>query len=854
MSKLGGLEWPDYNDPQFYTKINENLDMYKIPESLKKKTDEELCNFDPTKFKMQPQQKVGAVYIAPNTPYKRFLIVNKPGSGKTCESIAIAEGFIRHDYHILVSVPRPLMENFYNELTTRCAQSVYLKGEDELDDVVKGSDQHIRIMDAAKIKIKKRYTVETHQTFIKNWHAGVYTSGSNANRKFVIIVDEIHKLISDSSNIYQDYLALTNQLEGTEHRFIGLTGTPQNDRYIQFALLSNLFLPKKLKFDTDTFLKNYILKETIALAEGAGKKENRYSFTNIDDIKYRLKGLVGYYHSLRNKGYPTVKKYLIECEMSIKQTNAFLRQAEIEFKIKDAPPVNKDDERERSVAFYGTRSISSFIPFEDYSDIKEIKEHSIKMLNCLKIMKKAFTNKKLPGYIYDPYIELGVEYIAKVLTFFGYSQITIQDRKVHIPNNNKPKFIVLQGDTKPNLAKWAANVYRSKENIGGKKLAWILGTKTMGLGLNLGGTRTEIIYSLDWNWPNMNQIMDRGYRFCGSAFLPKKDRTIDVFFLEAIPDKKSGFVISSDKYMRKVSDFKKVLSDEAEKIFHEVSIDCNIFSWANRNDEMGIVCYDGSPPETIIDNFIKADSHTKVHKPTPPCVTTIRINSSGIVETSYIKMLAYIRYKIGGGTSENLFAFIMTSNANTKGWVTIIRARLAEDLEFSVDDDDILEFKIDEKVINNSVKVLFIKEAGKPRIIKKGETDVEFEEMGHGELKGSGGGESKAAQGCPKERRVDKDGNCSVKYPYKRKNKQGYECCYAKAEGTGEDGSGPGGRAHIKNNRLYFGRKMCDGYKKNEIISMGIAQNLLPEGAKGTADELCNTIKANVKSNTFYFK
>ena len=857
MSKLSELEWPDYNDPDFYAKINENLDRYKIPESLKKKTDEELCSFDPTKFKMQPQQEAGSAYMSPDTPYKRFLIVNKPGSGKTCESIAIAEGFIKKDYHILVSVPRPLMDNYYSELTTRCAKSVYLKSKDELDNVERGSEQHIRILNAAKIKIREKYTIETHQTFIKNWHAGVYTLGENANRKFVIIIDEIHKLISDSSKIYQDYLALSNQLEGTEHRLIGLTGTPQNDIPLQFALLSNLFLPNESKFDIKFFMRNYINKEKIVLEEGGGNEEIRYSFKNTDDIKYRLRGKVGYYHSLRNKGYPTVKKYLINCEMSGRQTNAFLRKAETEFRVEEKR-TKKAEGEEGAVAFFGTRSISSFIPFDDYSDIKKIKEHSIKMLNCLKIMKKAFTNKKLPGYIYDPYIELGVEFIGKVMEHFGYSQVTIVKNKVHVPNNRKPKFVILQGDTQPSLSRWAANVYRSKENIGGKKLAWILGTKVMGLGLNLGGTRTEIMYSIDWNWPNMNQIMDRGYRFCGSSFLPKKDRTIDIFFLEAVPGKKSGAVISIDKYMRSIADFKRVLSDGAEKIFHEVSVDCNIFSWANKNDELGVTCYDGAPPETIIDNSGAAAGSIEVHIPTPPYVSTIRIiygpgeldYDLQVDEEAYAKMFAYMKYKIGSDI-EIAKAFVIEIKENTLNWAKKVRTRLLEDLSIP-DTNEVLEIKLNDKRGNNNMRIFFIKAEKKERVINEEESDAVFMDMDEASFRGlkTAKKTGKATPGCPKHRRVDEKGDCPPEFPFKRKNKQGYDCCYASATGGGGGGT-RGGLANIKNNDLYFGTRRCNGYTVAEIIKMGVDQKLLPEGASGTKGVLCSLIKTNKVNGTY---
>ena len=355
---MQSLFWPNYNGEKFYQKINSNLDKYTIPDSSHLTTDD-LCNVN-TKFKLQPQQQVYSVYIAPNTPYRKFLIVNLPGTGKTCSSIAIAEGFINEDYHILVSVPKPLIENYYSELVTQCASHIYLNNREELNNIDKGSPQYNRIMTAAKKRISNNYTIETHQTFIKNWLNGKYTE-----KKYVIIVDEIHKLISETSKIYKNYFFFSREIEKTSHRLIGLTGTPQNDRPIQFALLSNLFLPDKYLFDIGTFMKNYVSRDEV---QNIDKTETVYSFKNTNEIKFRLKGLVGYYHSLRNKGFPEVTKKFVECEMSDKQSRAFFLEAETEFETNNGKKVVNDDDK--TVAYFGTRSVSSHIPMpiKNYSN------------------------------------------------------------------------------------------------------------------------------------------------------------------------------------------------------------------------------------------------------------------------------------------------------------------------------------------------------------------------------------------------------------------------------------------------------------------------------------------------------
>ena len=51
----------------------------------------QLCT--PKKFKLQNSQKLVSSYINPKSPYKNLLVFHQIGSGKTCASISIAEGW-----------------------------------------------------------------------------------------------------------------------------------------------------------------------------------------------------------------------------------------------------------------------------------------------------------------------------------------------------------------------------------------------------------------------------------------------------------------------------------------------------------------------------------------------------------------------------------------------------------------------------------------------------------------------------------------------------------------------------------------------------------------------------------------
>ena len=59
------------------------------------------------------------------TPYRGLLIYHGLGSGKTCSSIAIAEG-IKHHQKVIVMTPASLRQNYIEELK-KCGDDLYKK-------------------------------------------------------------------------------------------------------------------------------------------------------------------------------------------------------------------------------------------------------------------------------------------------------------------------------------------------------------------------------------------------------------------------------------------------------------------------------------------------------------------------------------------------------------------------------------------------------------------------------------------------------------------------------------------------------------------------------------------------------
>jgi len=127
---------PDYylnNREIFISFINSLFDPYKqklIKEeedlvSGKKTIDCNASNNDD--FSLLTHQKIVRDYINIYTPYRGLLLFHGLGSGKTCSSIAIAEG-LKNDKKVLIMTPASLRANYKEELK-KCGDYLYKKNQ-----------------------------------------------------------------------------------------------------------------------------------------------------------------------------------------------------------------------------------------------------------------------------------------------------------------------------------------------------------------------------------------------------------------------------------------------------------------------------------------------------------------------------------------------------------------------------------------------------------------------------------------------------------------------------------------------------------------------------------------------------
>ena len=236
-------------------------------------------------FSLMAHQKIVRDYINMYTPYRGVLLYHGLGSGKTCSSIAIAEG-MKNDKKVIVMTPKSLRRNYYEELK-KCGDTMYRKNQywefvkatsqniqtlsavlnltvesirknggawlvnatkqsnfDSLDDVQKKAlDEQLDEM------IRYKYQFIAYNG-LRNSHIKQLTTGKNGKinpfDNTVVIVDEAHNLVSRIVNKLERKsdsasIAIYNLLLSAENvKIILLSGTPIINYPNEIAILFNM--------------------------------------------------------------------------------------------------------------------------------------------------------------------------------------------------------------------------------------------------------------------------------------------------------------------------------------------------------------------------------------------------------------------------------------------------------------------------------------------------------------------------------------------------------------------------------------------------------------------------------------
>ena len=280
-------------------------------------------------FSLLTHQKIVRDYINLITPYRGLLLYHGLGSGKTCSSIAIAEG-IKNDLKILVMTPASLRDNYYEELK-KCGDYLYKKNQywefidtSSSPDLVKSLSSILKIPEetikknngAWFVNIKKEPNYESlnfedqkkineqvnlmisykyefiNYNGLRNSHLTSLTNNYTINpfSNKVIIIDEAHNFISRIVNKISRPSSLSMKMynylmEAENCKIILLSGTPIINYPNEIAILFNILRGYIYTFTTK-IIDTKITGKVITLEYLIDLFRKKGIYNHIDSIEF----------------------------------------------------------------------------------------------------------------------------------------------------------------------------------------------------------------------------------------------------------------------------------------------------------------------------------------------------------------------------------------------------------------------------------------------------------------------------------------------------------------------------------------------------------------------------------------
>jgi len=597
-----------YQTYKKYTKYKQGFDVKNI-DNLCKKTNE---------FKLQPQQIFLKKYFSDNiNNIKRFLLYHEIGSGKTCTSIILAEDYLKLNVknRIIIILPARLKNNFYDELISPCTNYKYFSKEDY--NIY--SNDSVNINDKIKLKnkfineINKKYSIISYDKFrlmcIKNSN-NILDYLNNFSNNNMIIIDELHNVISDTYNI-DNYIEIE-----TEGRLINRKSLSINSTLIK--LLSKFSHNScKLIFLTATpiYDSHKELPELVYLLNPSYENiKNNLTNLNYNYNLEKLRGKISYFSGSSKNAYPKSNLITHEIIMSNIQDNMTYEA----INAGDFKNTANDYEGEAFLANQRQIAISCLSKkYNMNTIISNLKLYAPKLDKLINIIRSS----KIFGkhIIYTSFINVGINVIEKYLIKNGWKSIidVYNDDNLWTKYENKI-YAIWSGSQNDKQKDIIKKIINSENNIYGNKIKILIGSPSIKEGISF--KHIQHIHLIDpvWNVAGKKQIEGRAIRFCSHYDINEKEhinlkRIINIHIYKLIPNTNKKKLIMEtvdqklyDTIMPKKYENVGVLLNQIQK----VSIDYHLFKKINDKYMISPKSHDGSDIESDTDKYAKKKKKT----------------------------------------------------------------------------------------------------------------------------------------------------------------------------------------------------------------------------------------------------
>ena len=349
-----------------------------------------------------------------------------------------------------------------------------------------------------------------------------------------------------------------------------------------------------------------------------------FVFPGLSDDKKSLVGLYGRegLNTLRNQ----LKTYYDKINDLIAKDLFGLKKNDIEF-------INFNE---------STKNITGAILKKEY-----LKKFSTKFYQSLiDLEENIFSNSKnkyesRTGFVYSNLVKVGIELYQEILIQNGWNEYN-ENSSNYIINDNticyhcglkqkehkeqkehtfKPAtFLVVTGGssdevidiTQDNKQKIISSVFNNNDNIDGKNIKLIIGSKVINEGISLKNVSSVYILDVYFNFGRVDQVVARAIRWCSHInLMNEKNQFPKVKLYKYAIGLKDG-KMSSEEDLYYKAELKYLLIKKVERALKEVAIDCALLKEGNMFKEE-ITKYNKciKPTASLADKLIKNDDKDK---------------------------------------------------------------------------------------------------------------------------------------------------------------------------------------------------------------------------------------------------
>lgn len=228
------------------------------------------------------------------------------------------------------------------------------------------------------------------------------------------------------------------------------------------------------------------------------------------------------------------------------------------------------------------------------NNIKELSRYSNKLGTVLKMVTDK-SRLKMKKFIFSEYKVFGTRLIAYFLTkLFGF--IEVRNESNITKGKDYKRFCIIDGDTKNKEI--IKKLYNDKENLYGKQISIILGTKVISVGYTFKEVREIYIFEPQWRDIMIEQIMGRPIRLCSHQNLPIEERTVQTYIFLSIPKSEMRSLLpradnglSTDEILYELANSKSEFISTYLHALKEGAIDCKLNIYVNqKSGKEKIVC------------------------------------------------------------------------------------------------------------------------------------------------------------------------------------------------------------------------------------------------------------------------